>query len=211
MLTVSSPRRTGMAATWCTCTGLCCSRRRAGWHRRWGVAGCAAVTLLAGVALAWRERRAAAPLVDVPMLAATGSWPLLAGVALAWRERRAAAPLVDVPMLAATGSWPLLAGALCACLVLFGPLVLIPQVLTGHGGSVVHAGLLAAGCAAALAVPAPDMVIATWLGLLGVGLGTYIPANNTAIMTAIPPGQAAAAGGMVNMARGLGTAPGWRW
>jgi hypothetical protein len=43
---------------------------------------------------------------------------------------------------------------------------------------------------------------------LGVGLGTYIPANNTAIMTAIPPGQAAAAGGMVNMARGLGTALG---
>jgi len=67
---------------------------------------------------------------------------LLAGVALAWWERRAAAPLVDVPMLAATGSWPLLAGTPCAHLVLFRPLVLIPQVLTGHGGSVVHAGLL---------------------------------------------------------------------
>ena len=72
-------------------------------------------------------------------------------------------------------------------------------------------GLLAAGCAAALAVPAPDMVIATWLGLLGVGLGHLYPASNTAIMTAIPPGQAAAAGGMVNMAHGLGTALGWRW
>ena len=47
-------------------------------------------------------------------------------------------------------------------------------------------GLLASGCAAALAIP-PDMVIATGLGLLGVGLGSYIPANNTAIMTAIPP------------------------
>ena len=35
-----------------------------------------------------------------------------------------------------------LAGALCAHLVLFGPLVLIPQVLIGHSGSVVHAGLL---------------------------------------------------------------------
>jgi hypothetical protein len=60
---------------------------------------------------------------------------------------------------------------------------------------------------------APDMVVATWLGLLGVGLGTYFPANNTAIMTATPPGQAAAAGGMVNMARVLGTAlaVGWRW
>ena len=45
-------------------------------------------------------------------------------------------------MLAATGRWPLLAGALRACLVLSGPLVLIPQVLTGRGGSVVHAGLL---------------------------------------------------------------------
>jgi MFS family permease len=166
-----------------------------------------------------------------------------AGAGLVWWERRAAAPLVDLRMPAASGTWPLLAGALCAYLVLFGPLVLIPQVLTARGGSVVHAGLLlsalpagfglaavagenilparwpdrrrclaggmlAVGCAAALAIPAPDMVIATWLGLLGVGLGTYIPANNTAIMTAIPPGQAAAAGGMVNMARGLGTALG---
>ena len=74
--------------------------------------------------------------------------------------------------------------------------MLILQVLTGHGGSMVHAGLLvsalpagsglgavagesparplAVGCAAALAVPAPDMVIATWLGLPGVGLSTYI-------------------------------------
>jgi hypothetical protein len=47
-----------------------------------------------------------------------------------------------------------------------------------------------------------------WLGLLGVGLGIYIPANNTAIMAAIPAHQAAAAGGMVNVARGLGTALG---
>ena len=55
------------------------------------------------------------------------------------------------------------------------------------------------------------MVIAIWLGLLGVGLGSCIPASNTAIMTAILPGRAAAAGGMVNMARGLRTALGWRW
>ena len=178
-----------------------------------------------------------------PGFAVCAAVALLAGAGLVWWERRVAAPLVDVPMLAAAGTWPLLAGALCAYLVLFGPLVLIPQVLTAHGGSVVHAGLLlsalpagfglaavvgekilparwpdrrrcltggllASGCAAALAIPAPDMVIATWLGLLGVGLGTYIPADNTAIMTAIPPRQAAAAGGMVNMARGLGTALG---
>jgi MFS family permease len=179
----------------------------------------------------------------LPGFAACAAVALLTGAGLVWWERRAAAPLADVPMLAATGTWPLLAGALCAYLVLFGPLVLIPQVLTARGGSVVHAGLLlsalpagfglaavagerilparwtdrrrclpegllASSCAAALAIPAPDMVIATWLGLLGAGLGTYTPANNTAIMTAIPPRQAAAAGGMVNMARGLGTALG---
>ena len=82
------------------------------------------------------------PGLPLPGVAGCAAVALLAGAALAWRERRAAAPLVDLPMLAATGSWPLLAGALCAYLVLSGPLVLIPQVLTGHGGSVVHAGLL---------------------------------------------------------------------
>ena len=50
------------------------------------------------------------------------------------------------------------------------------------------------------------MVIAIWLGL-PASAWAPIPASNTAIMTAIPPGQAAA-GGMVNMARGLGTALG---
>jgi MFS family permease len=52
------------------------------------------------------------------------------------------------------------------------------------------------------------LALVAWLGLLGVGLGAYIPANNTAIMAVVPPEQAAAAGGMVNMARGLGTAAG---
>jgi fucose permease len=168
---------------------------------------------------------------------------VLAGAGLVWQERRTAAPLIDPPVLAASGIAPLLAGALCAYLVLFGPLVLIPQVLTCHGGSVVRAGLtlaalpagfglaavaaerilpawwpdrrrstvggvLASACAAALAFPAPVAVTVACLGLLGAGLGIYIPANNTAIMAAVPPQQGAAAGGMVNMARGLGTAYG---
>jgi MFS family permease len=168
---------------------------------------------------------------------------VLAGAGLVWQERRTAAPLIDPPVLAASGIAPLLAGALCAYLVLFGPLVLIPQVLTCHGGSVVRAGLtlaalpagfglaavaaerilpawwpdrrrstvggvLASACAAALAFPAPVAVTVACLGLLGAGLGIYIPANNTAIMAAVPPQQGAAAGGMVNMARGLGTACG---
>ena len=46
------------------------------------------------------------------------------------------------------------------------------------------------------------------LGLLGAGLDVYTPANNAEIMTALPAGDAVAAGGMVNMTRGIGTALG---
>lgn len=46
------------------------------------------------------------------------------------------------------------------------------------------------------------------LALLGVGLGAFIPANNAAIMTAVPSRAAALAGGLVNTARALGTAAG---
>jgi MFS family permease len=136
-----------------------------------------------------------------------------------------------------------LGGALCSYLVLFGPLVLFPQVVSAQGGSALAAGLLltslpagfgvaavlgdrflpahwpnsrrcavggalASGCAAALAVPAPHPVSVVLLGLLGAGLGVYTPANNAEIMTALPAGDAAAAGGMVNMTRGIGTALG---
>jgi hypothetical protein len=62
-------------------------------------------------------------------------------------------------------------------------------------------GVLASGCAAALALPRPAAAMTLRLGLLGVGLGTLFPANNSSVMTAVPL-QAAAAGGMVNMAGG---------
>src|SRR6202034_3535490 len=69
-------------------------------------------------------------------------------------------------------------------------------------------GAIGAGSAAALAVPAPHAVSVVLLGLLGAGLGIYTPANNAEIMTAVPARDAAAAGGMVNMTRGIGTALG---
>ena len=165
------------------------------------------------------------------------------GAALARHSWRAAAPLLDLRALARTGTGPALGGALCAYLVLFGPLVLFPQLIAARGGSAASAGLLltalpagfgvaavaldrliparwpnrrrcllggalAVACAAALAVPAPDAVSVALLGLLGVGLGIYTPANNAEIMGSVAAQDAAAAGGMVNMTRGIGTALG---
>jgi len=39
-------------------------------------------------------------------------------------------------------------------------------------------------------------------GLLGAGLGSYIPANNAEIIAAIPSRDAVAAGGMENLTEG---------
>ena len=168
---------------------------------------------------------------------------VVAGAGLIWWERRSPAPLIDLPLLAAAGIAPALGGALCVYMVLFGPLVLLPQTLAAHGGSVLQAGLLLSAlpagfglaavvaerilpprwpnrrhCAAggllascsvaALAIPGPAALTVVSLAVLGAGLGTYIPANNAQIMAAVPASDAATAGGMVNMTRGLGTALG---
>ncbi len=181
--------------------------------------------------------------LGLPVLALAGSAAAaaLAVAGLAWWERRPAAPLVDLPTLAGIG--PALGGALCAYLVLFGPLVLFPQTIAALGDGALRAGLvltalpagfglaaataerllparwssrrrcaagglLATGSVAALAIPAPVVVTVLLLALLGAGLGAYIPANNAQIMAAVPARDAATAGGMVSMTRGLGTALG---
>jgi MFS family permease len=194
-----------------------------------------------------------AALAALSAAAGSGAWlwkvtgcaaaAVLATAGLVRWERRAADPLLDLPMLASSGLGPALAGAMFGYLVLFGPLVLIPQVLSAHGDSALRAGLMlaalpagfglaavagerllprrwtnrsrcvaggaiAAVAVAALAIPAPHLVMVALLGLTGVGLGCYIPANNAEIMAAVPADAAATAGGMVNMARGLGTALG---
>ncbi len=155
-------------------------------------------------------------------------------------ERRARQPLIDEALLRIPGVGRGLAGALAAYMVLFGPLVLYPQIL--RAGQGVTTGLLltalpagfalgavlterlvpswpdhlrcwAGGAVAVLAAvllglagaPGPGQAAAL-LALLGFGLGTYIPANNSQVMGAVPAASAATTGGMVNMARGLGTA-----
>jgi MFS family permease len=194
-------------------------------------AGMLAISSLSGLGLpAWA-------------VVACAAFAFLAGAALIRRERMVAAPLLDLRALAVSGTGPALGGALCSYLVLFGPLVLFPQVISARGGSAAAAGLLltalpagfglaaafadrmlpawwtnrrrcalggalAAAAAAGLALPASDAVTVALLGVLGAGLGLYTPANNAEIMAAVPVRDAAAAGGMVNMTRGIGTALG---
>jgi EmrB/QacA subfamily drug resistance transporter len=172
---------------------------------------------------------------SVALLAAT----VAAGAGFVAWERRAPHPLIDLSVLRPTPVSFGLVGALCAYLVLFGPLTLFPQVLgtRGAGAGLVLTALpagfalaaLTAGrvmpsrararglvgafacvvAAGALAVaPSSTAWVAAWLGLLGLGLGAFIPSNNHAIMGSIPARMSGTGGGMVNMSRGLGTALG---
>jgi MFS family permease len=160
-----------------------------------------------------------------------------------WRRISSARhPLVNPVLLRTRQVSAGLIGALGGYLVLFGPLVLVPDVFGNH--QTAKAGLvltaLPLGFAAA-ALGANRVLPASWsdrrramagaalalvallaliplpftpaalmplLALLGLGLGTFTPANNTLVMGAIPPQAAGTGGGLVNMTRGLGTALG---
>lgn len=160
------------------------------------------------------------------------------------REQRAAVPLLDPALFSDRTVSAGLLGALCGYLVLFGPLVLIPIILTDAGSSELHAGLVLTALPAGFALAATlgerllpsswsdrerarfaaglsvvvlaALVVAplttAWLlpalGALGVALGLFTPANNSLVMRAVPIHVAGTGGGLLNMARSLGTALG---
>ena len=147
---------------------------------------------------------------------------LAAAAAFIRREARTRHPLIPVRLLR---SRPLafgLAGAACGYLALFGPLVLIPQVLASGPGGAARTGLLLSAlpvgfglaallgdlllpktwndrrralagalltCAvmgASVVAPVNQATVVPQLALVGLGLGIFVPANNTMIMPAPP-------------------------
>jgi len=187
------------------------------------------------------------------MSAASGlslpSWAaaLLAALALAGlaafilRETRTGHPLIPVWLLRSAPLARALAGAACGYFTLFGPLVLIPQLLGHDLGGEARTGLVLsalplgfglaalfgdaalprawtdshrgfAGAALTCAVmctsvfvPATVRIVVPQLALAGLGLGIFVPANNTVIMRRTADSSASLLGGLVNMARGIGT------
>jgi MFS family permease len=157
----------------------------------------------------------------------------------AW-ERRRRFPLIPVSMLRSPRLAFGLTGALCGYLTLFGPLVLVPQVLGPVGGearaglvlSALPAGFgLAALCGeavlpaawgnrrrgvlgaviacaamcAGIAVHLSAVTAVPVLAVAGIGLGIFVPVNNAVIMRSESAKSASLLGGLVNMARGMGT------
>jgi MFS family permease len=169
----------------------------------------------------------------------------LAGlVAFIRREMSTGYPLIPVWLLRSVPLARALAGAACGYLVLFGPLVLIPQVLGHDLGGEARTGLVlsalplgfglaalfgdavlprawtdsqrgfagaATTCAvmcASVFVPVTVQTVVPMLALAGLGLGLFVPANNTVIMRSTADSSASLLGGLVSMARGIGTSLG---
>jgi MFS family permease len=163
-----------------------------------------------------------------------------AGAGFAVREQHARFPLIPVALLRSGRVALSLTGAFLGYLALFGPLVLVPEVLAGPGGEL-SAGLMltalpagfglaalggeavfpdavpngvrgcigATVCAIALTilmfVPRSSAGIVPCLAIAGLGLGIFVPANNAVIMRSACARSAAVLGGLVNIARGIGT------
>jgi EmrB/QacA subfamily drug resistance transporter len=101
------------------------------------------------------------------------------------RERRAAAPLLDPTLFRDRTVSAGLVGALCGYLVLFGPLVLIPIVLTDAGSSELHAGLVLTALPAGFALAATlgeRMLPSAWSDRGRAGFGATL---GVVILTAL--------------------------
>jgi EmrB/QacA subfamily drug resistance transporter len=114
----------------------------------------------------------------------------VAAVGFILRQRRAAAPLVQLAVFRTCAVRAGLLGALCGYLVLFGPLVLIPVILTDGGFSELHAGLvltaLPAGFALA-AVGAERLLPCAWTDRTRATLGAAMSIAVLAGLLATPP------------------------
>jgi MFS family permease len=163
-----------------------------------------------------------------------------AAATFALRQRRARFPLIPLPLLTSGRVALGLAGSFLGYLTLFGPLVLVPQLLNAHGSEVrtglilsalpvgfgiaalsaeavfpaalpnrtrgaVGAAIAAAALALLIFLAGSAAAVVALLGLAGLGLGIFVPANNALIMRSAGAGSASVLGGLVNMARGIGT------
>lgn len=174
------------------------------------VVGLCGVAVVAAV-LFWRaEAHAVAPLVDINLLRLGGIGASLTGALLAYLLLFA--PLVLYPSVFATWGMSVAAGGLVLSALPAGfALAAVGANAANLRGSnrrrvaVGAAGVLAAVVANIALWRSPGLV-AVLLLLMGAFLGLAIPANNATMMAAVPASASAVTGGMVNVARALGTA-----
>jgi MFS family permease len=194
-------------------SGLLALSGLSGMPLSWSTVAALGVVAVVASAIFWRvEGRAAAPLVDIHLLRQGGLGAKLAGALLAYLLLFS--PLVLYPtVFASWGVTTTVGGLVLSCLPIGFALAAVGTNLLHRGGSnQLRVAIGAVGVFAALVTsillwrsPAP---VAVLLLLMGAFLGLAIPANNAAVMAEARVSSSAATGGMVNVARALGTSLG---
>ncbi len=175
----------------------------------WAAAGCGLGAAAAAVAFAGHEMRTRFPLIPRALLR-SGRLTLALGGAL-FGYLALFGPLVLIPQVLAAGSGELRAGLVLSALpagfgaAALGGEALLPAAMTNRARG--SAGALISSFALVMLIfmPLSPAWIGPLLALAGFGLGVFVPANNAVIMRTAPPGSASVLGGLVNMARGIGT------
>jgi len=172
---------------------------------------CLAGGVAAAIGFVRRERRVSAPLIDLSILRRRGL-PSGLGSGLVSYLALFGALFILPYYLSANGDGAALIGLQLAVLpVAIGMTAPIAGRLVNRvGARLLTAGglIVAATGMLEIAVLHGTAGILTGLALMGLGLGSFTPANNAAVMSASPAGHAGVAGGVLNMTRGLGTALG---
>ncbi|MEV0535930.1 MFS transporter [Kitasatospora sp. NPDC050463] len=179
----------------------------------WGAVALLLVAVLLTLGLVRRERRAARPILAPGLVNTPGVRPGLAVALIGYLLLFC--PLVLGPVLLTGSGVPVLrAGLVITLLPAAFALAatvgggLLPRAWSDvtrcrFGAAVAGAGLLLLAL-----LPVGVATVAAPLLVAGYGLGLLLPANNALVMRAIPAECSAVGGGMVNMARSLGTALG---
>jgi MFS family permease len=176
----------------------------------WAGASLAAAALAAAAGFAVRERRALCPLLPRALLRSRRLAAALGGALLGYLALFG--PLVLIPQaLAGTSGGELRAGLVLSALpagfgvAAIGGEALLPKALSNRQRGIAGAMI----CSFALVIlgimPLTPAWIVPLLALAGLGLGIFVPANNAVIMRSAEPGSASVLGGLVSMARGIGT------
>ena len=181
--------------------------------------GGATVTLLAAGAFAFtiafvaRERRARHPVVDLVLFGSrTFSLGLVAAL-LAYATTFGTLFIVPFFLARELDIGPGIAGLqLTALPVALGLTAPLAGALADRFGlrRLTTAGMVLTAIGLVVLIAGRDMTVVrvVALALIGAGLGAFTPANNAAIMGAAPLQRSGAAGGILNLTRGLGTSAG---
>jgi len=172
---------------------------------------CLAAGIVAAFGFVRRERRVAAPVIDLSILRSRGLPTGLGSGMVSYLALFGTLFIVPYYLSAERDSATLIGLQLAVLPAAIGITAPIAGRLVNRAGTHRLTGgglILAAAGMVVIALGHGTSGILIGLAMMGVGLGSFTPANNAAVMSASPPGHAGVTGGMLNMTRGLGTALG---